>query len=115
MVVQGISYMTNPTYEDVMSKVLTENQRMAIWDWNSRQEEALLIYIRPQTPNYFGGYQFKDRRRGYGYSRPNVIFSNSIEQAFELQRETSIYSSVLTQSLKYHKPHVIFLDTDLNS
>lgn len=32
IVIQGISYMTNPIFEDVMGKILMENQRMAIRD-----------------------------------------------------------------------------------
>jgi hypothetical protein len=43
MVVQGISYMTNPTFEDVMEEILMENQRMAIRDHKYGQEEALAV------------------------------------------------------------------------
>ena len=43
MVIQGISYMTNPTFEDVMGKILMESQRMTIRDNKIGQEEACTI------------------------------------------------------------------------
>jgi hypothetical protein len=43
IVIQGISYMTNPIFEDVMGKILMENQRMAIRDQKMGQDGALAV------------------------------------------------------------------------
>ena len=41
MIIQGISYMTNPTFKDVIGKMLTETQRMNIQSQKHGQMEAL--------------------------------------------------------------------------
>jgi hypothetical protein len=68
MIVQGTSYILNPTFEDVMEKILTETQCMEAWNLKHGQEEALSVQFRPNfrgNPNYFRG-----GRQGRGYPRP---------------------------------------------
>jgi hypothetical protein len=50
MVIQGISYMTNPIFEDVMGTILMEHQQMTIRDQKMGQDEALAVQFRP---NFF--------------------------------------------------------------
>ena len=45
MIIQGISYMTNPTFEDVIGKVLTKIQCMSVRNQKHGQEEALSALI----------------------------------------------------------------------
>jgi hypothetical protein len=47
MVIQGILYMTNLIFEDVMGKILKENQRMAIQDQKMGQDEAMAVQFSP--------------------------------------------------------------------
>jgi hypothetical protein len=56
MVIQGISYMTNPIFEDVMGKILIENQRMTIRDQKLGQEEALAVQFCPNFSFNWGGF-----------------------------------------------------------
>jgi hypothetical protein len=43
MVIQGISFMTNPSFEDVMGKLLTEIHRLAMREQKLGQDEALSL------------------------------------------------------------------------
>jgi hypothetical protein len=75
MVVQGISYFQNPTYEDVMGKILAEAQRLLAREQKLGQGEALAV----QGPYHFGQTRGgRSGRRGFacpnfnifGYPRP---------------------------------------------
>jgi hypothetical protein len=69
MVIQGISYMTNPVFEDVMGKILMEHQRMAIRDQKIGQDEALAI----QTCPSFHRGRFT-QHCGRGFARPTGLY-----------------------------------------
>jgi hypothetical protein len=62
MVIQGISYMTNPSFEDVMGKIITETHRLAVREQKIGQEEALSLqaqrHHRPNFPCSFDVPQF---------------------------------------------------------
>jgi hypothetical protein len=74
MVIQGISYMTNPIFEDVMGKILMENQQMAIQDQKMGQGEALAVQFRPNFFNRGGFVQATHARRGRGFGRPTGLY-----------------------------------------
>ena len=65
MVVQGISYMTNPTFEDVMGKILIETQRMTMRNNKIGQEEALAVQFCPPHHPF---YQAPHLHRGRGFA-----------------------------------------------
>jgi hypothetical protein len=70
MVVQGISYFQNPTYEDVMGKILTKAQRLSAREQKLGQDEALTV----QGSYHFG--QTRGSKRGRGFVRPNFNLSH---------------------------------------
>ena len=86
MVVQGISYMPNPTFEDVMGKILMESQRMSLRDNKHGQEEALAVQFRPQLrphyrmhlPHQHASTQFRNR----GFARPSGLHYSSTPNQF---------------------------------
>jgi hypothetical protein len=81
MVIQGISFMTNPSFEDVMGKILTETHRLALRDQKLGQDEALSAHS--QRPFFRGGGMYHRGNfgnfggcRGRGYFRaPTSNFS----------------------------------------
>jgi hypothetical protein len=62
MVIHGISYMTNRSFEDVMGKIIIETHRLAVRKQKIGQEEALSLHTqrhhRPNFPRSFGAPQF---------------------------------------------------------
>jgi hypothetical protein len=76
MVIQGVSYLPNPTYEDVMERILTQTQRMAVRKQKLGQEAALVVQAQYQSPNshsdrgYHNNGHFRGGRRDHGFSRP---------------------------------------------
>jgi hypothetical protein len=79
MTIQGITYITNPSFEEVMGKILTKSHRLAAREHRIGSEEALYTQTtvqqgtftpRPWKPNQFRGNQYHRRgRRGRAYSQ----------------------------------------------
>ena len=64
MIIQGNSYMTNPTYEDVMGKILTKIQCMTTQNQKLGQKEAL------STTHYQTGH----------FCGPNLYFEDLVAE-----------------------------------
>ena len=75
MVIQGIFYMTNPTFEDIMGKIPMESQQMAIHKNKIGQEEALAVHFC--SHNYFHQGNFNQTgnpRRGRDFAQPTGLY-----------------------------------------
>ena len=58
MVIQGVTYMINPTLKDVMEKLLMETHRMVVHAQKLGQEETMDVqlqctFVSGQEDNYF--------------------------------------------------------------
>lgn len=69
--------MTNPSFEEIMDKILTETHRMTVREQKLEQDKALSIQFQRSFYPRQGGYFQGGGRRGRSYGRGGTApFSN---------------------------------------
>jgi hypothetical protein len=70
MIIQGISYLQAPTFEEVIGKLITETHRMSIRRQKLGHEKALVVQFKSHAPQMFGGNFYRGSgRKGCGFLR----------------------------------------------